>query len=102
MTPQAFDLTILGDFRAAEDYVQESRLVRRESINLDDTETVCDVIEMRSPHAVWWVDELTHHVVRVDEGDSSEVITHIKLNQPLPDDLFKFEPPQGARKLDFN
>jgi outer membrane lipoprotein-sorting protein len=26
------------------------------------------------------------------------VFTTIKLHEPLPDDLFKFEPPPGARK----
>ena len=48
----------------------------------------------------WWIDKASYHVVRVDDDDSSVVFTTIKLNEPLPDDLFKFTPPPGAKKVE--
>jgi outer membrane lipoprotein-sorting protein len=47
----------------------------------------------------WWVEEKSNRVVREDHGGSSVVFTTIKLNESLPDDLFKFVPPPGARRI---
>ncbi len=37
-----------------------------------------------------------------DDGDdgSSVVFATVKINEPLPDDLFRFVPPPGAHKLE--
>jgi outer membrane lipoprotein-sorting protein len=47
----------------------------------------------------WWIDKTNYHVVRVDDDQSSVVFTTIKLNEPLPDDLFIFTPPPGAKNI---
>jgi outer membrane lipoprotein-sorting protein len=52
-----------------------------------------------SPVQTWWIDKANYHVVRIDDDESSIVFTTIKLNEPLPNDLFKFTPPPGAKKI---
>jgi len=47
-----------------------------------------------------WIDKKTFHVLRIEGSGASEVFSTVKLNEPLSDDLFKFEPPAGARKLE--
>jgi outer membrane lipoprotein-sorting protein len=46
------------------------------------------------------VDQQRFLILREDDAGSSSVFTTIKLGQPLPDELFEFKPPPGARKIE--
>lgn len=54
------------------------------------------------PASTWWVAKNSYYVVRNDDAESSKVFTTIKLNEPLPDELFTFQPPPGAGKLEMH
>lgn len=99
------DLAI-GRFRRAADLSGKAMFVREEPLQINGTDVDCYVLtlpisiprEGTSVHT-WWVDKKSNRVVREDHDGSSVVFTIIKLNEPLPDDLFKFAPPPGARKM---
>ena len=46
-----------------------------------------------------WVDKKSSRILREDHPGVSMVFTSIKLNESLPDELFKFVPPAGAQEI---
>ena len=60
----------------------------------------CYVVSLsdRNTQYTWWIDNKNSQVVREDSDKVSTIFTTIKLGEALPDELFKFAPPPGARK----
>ena len=48
----------------------------------------------------WWVDKRTFYVLRLEHPGGTTTFQTVKMNEPLSDDLFKFVPPEGSRKLE--
>jgi outer membrane lipoprotein-sorting protein len=102
-TPQATDRIALQKYRVAADFIDGARLLNEEDIEIGTSKRACYVVSVpeRWPGPYkWWVDKKTHRVLREDTSDGTTVYTTIRLGARLPDNLFKFEPPPGARRLD--
>jgi outer membrane lipoprotein-sorting protein len=91
--PDAFDRETMSAYRDAAD--SPADFIREENGSYVVRITPKD----HTPVQTWWVDKASYHVVRVDDDESSIVFTTIKLNEPLPDELFKFTPPPDARTI---
>jgi outer membrane lipoprotein-sorting protein len=78
--------------------------IRDETIGIRGTKTGCYVVRVtpkdNSLAQTWWIDKATYHVVRIDDTEMSVVFTAVSLNDPLPDKLFRFTPPPGAKKME--
>jgi len=98
-TPEATDEVMMGLYRRAADLADGAKLLREEAIDVAGVAVPCYVASVMD--RTWWVDKKTNRVVREDRGGSSTVFTLIRLGEPLPDSLFKFVPPPGARKVEF-
>ena len=81
---------------------KESKVLREESMTLEGSGIECYVIEITGPEGTetWWADKARYRILRQDRPDSSVVFTTVKINEPLSEDLFKFEPPPGAKKAE--
>jgi outer membrane lipoprotein-sorting protein len=100
----AEDPFLMWRYRGAADFAEGAKFLREETIEIDGAKVDCYVLTV-SPERngsrltyTWWVEKKHSHVVRDDDAESSSVYTTIKLEEPLPDDLFRFEPPPGARQ----
>ena len=104
LSPESFDFFTMGRYRKARDFAQESTFLRDEVIDYAGTKVDCYVVSVSEKAGgftfTWWVDSKRYLVLRDDTGDSSAVFTTIKLGEPLPDELFKFEPPPGATRIE--
>jgi len=117
-----------GDIFAGEnilDRLKTAKLLRQERLSVDGREIDCDVVQAEySPRPgdqprqtgpkTFWVDRRrsiilkTSSLLRIDsprfggplEMTQSITVTSIKLDGPLPDSLFVFVPPEGAREVD--
>ncbi len=93
-------------YRRAADFIEGAKFLREEAIELAGTKVDCYVVAVPVQGSAslytWWVDKQRHRILREDDSVSSAVFTTIKLNEPLPDELFTFTPPPGARKLETN
>lgn len=99
--PDSVDHETMSAYRDAAD--SSADFIREETISVGGAKTGCYVVRVtpkdHSPVQTWWIDNATYHIVRGDDDESSVVFTTIKLNEPLADDLFKFTPPPGAKKV---
>jgi outer membrane lipoprotein-sorting protein len=93
LKPDAVDRETMSAYRDAAD--SPADFIREEG----GSYVVRIAPEDHSPVQTWWIDKATYHVVRIDDAESSIIFTTIKLNEPLPDDLFKFTPPPAAKKI---
>jgi outer membrane lipoprotein-sorting protein len=102
-TPQATDQVALEKYRAAADFIDGAKFLREDEIETSGAKLSCYVVSVPEkwpgPYT-WWVDKETHRIVREDKSDGSTAYTTIRLGERLPDTLFKFEPPPGARRLE--
>jgi len=104
-TPEATDQVAMRRYRVAADFVQGARFLNEEGIQVGSAKVDCYVVSVpeRWPGPyTWWIDKKSHRVLREVTSDQTTVYTVIKLGEPLPDSLFKFEPPPGARRLELN
>lgn len=66
--------------------------------------TACYVVSVSTASGgsayTWWIDKLRYRILREDHGTSSTIYTTVKLDEPLPPELFTFVPPAGARKIE--
>jgi hypothetical protein len=87
----------------------DARLVREESIEIGNTKADCYVIQFQSariprPVTTWWIDKRRFLVLRDDqEGgpaplEGSRTIWTRTQVGGVPDDLFLFTPPPGAKE----
>jgi outer membrane lipoprotein-sorting protein len=106
LRPEAVDQFVMVRYRRALAFIGGAKVLREEAIEFAGTKVDCYVIAVPEkgefPASTWWVDKNSYRVVRQDDADSSTVFTSIKLNEALPDDLFRFTPPSGARKMEMN
>jgi outer membrane lipoprotein-sorting protein len=106
MRPEAFDEFMMSRYREAKGLAEGAKLLREEETQFGDEKMGCYVVSVsggeRGHAATWWVDKTHYRILREQSAESNVVFTMIKLNQPLPDELFKFTPPPGARKVDFH
>jgi outer membrane lipoprotein-sorting protein len=106
LRPEAMDQFVMMRYRRATDFIAGARFLPEQAIDLAGRKVDCYVLaipeEGETPAATWWIDKQRHRIVREDHSASSFVFTTIKFNEPLPDDLFTFKPPPGARELETN
>jgi len=104
--PESFVVLAIGRFRDVSS--SSGHFLREETLEINGAKVPCYVVSLpvaipdseTSVHT-WWVDEKSSHVVRDDDDEGSSVMfATVKLNEPLPDDLFRFVPPAGGHKLD--
>jgi outer membrane lipoprotein-sorting protein len=106
LSPEAVDAFAIGRFRLAADLAGSARFLRAEVIEMNGAKVDCNVLTVPvsipkegTTNHTWWIEKKSNHIVREDHNGSSVVFTTIKLNESLPDDLFKFKPPPGARRM---
>jgi outer membrane lipoprotein-sorting protein len=87
----------------------DARLLPEETIEIGNTKTDCYVIQFRGAHPssvfTWWVDKRRFVVLRDEQAGgpdpsfvrSSTIFTSTQTNG-IPDDLFIFTPPPGAKE----
>jgi len=101
-TPEATDRVLMQKYRAAADFIDGAKLVRQEEIEFAGEKVGCYVVSVPQkwpgPYT-WWIDKRNAHVLREATSDGATDYTMIKLGDPLPDSLFQFRPPPGAKKI---
>lgn len=100
--PEDMDLyTGIGIYRHAVQLWGTPKLLKEESIAAAGGTVDCFVVQAvyGADLATVWIAKDTFHVLRVEGPDFSQVFRTVKLDEPLSDDFFKFEPPPGAKKL---
>lgn len=103
LSPSAMDHFMMWRYRGAADFADKSKLLREDAIDVAGAKVACYVVTVsprRGSAYTWWVDKKRYRILREDRAGSSTVFTAIKLGEPLPDELFEFEPPPGARKAE--
>jgi outer membrane lipoprotein-sorting protein len=99
LRPQAVDRFILSMVRDATNFAGRAKFLREEEIEFAGAKAACYVLSV--PSGTWWVEKRGYRVLRSeDQRGSALAFTVIKLNEPLPDDLFKFTPPAGAKRVE--
>jgi outer membrane lipoprotein-sorting protein len=102
--PEVMDYGMTWRYRAASDFAGNSKLLREESVTTAARKVDCYVLavlpEKRGPTYTWWVDKTTYRILREDDAGNTSLFTSIKLNEPIPDAVFRFEPPPGAQKFE--
>ena len=106
LKPEAMDEAAIGRFKRAAELPGIAKVVRADSTEIAGAKVDCYVLTVPVSTAsegmveyTWWVEKKTNHVVREDRAGSSVLFSTVKLNEPLPDDLFKFTPPAGTRQM---
>lgn len=104
LNPKAMDYYFMRRYRGAIDFVSDAKVLREETIAVSGVKVECFVVSL-SGRAVggnytWWIDKKDYRVLREDHNDNSSVFTTIKLGEALPEDLFRFAPPAGAKKIE--
>lgn len=94
------DFVTMSRYRDAENNAVVAKFLRDENIEIGGANVACYVVSLpeQNTRYTWWIDKKNSQVVREDSDKVSTIFTTIKLNETLPDELFKFEPPPGARK----
>jgi len=94
------DFSTMLRYRTAADFSATAGFLREETIEIAGAKIVCYVVLVREEkyEYTWWVDEKSNHILREDSDGSSAIFTTVKMGEPLPDSLFKFVVPPGARK----
>jgi outer membrane lipoprotein-sorting protein len=95
----------IGPYRHALEAFPTARLQREERLETSAGPVDCFVLGAtgKEGNTAIWVDKSNYHVLRLDagvEGYRTSVMLNVKLNGVFSDDLFKFVPPAGARKLE--
>jgi outer membrane lipoprotein-sorting protein len=103
MSPEAMDHFMMWRYRGAAGF-RDAKILREDAIVFGGSKVDCYVVSVAEKPGgyayTWWVDKQTFRILREDNAGSSTVFTTIKLGESLPDDLFKFVPPPGARKVE--
>lgn len=107
---EAVFLTRYARFAKAADH---ARVLRKENVQSGGQSVACTVVEIEAPLPgyrdtyTWWVDEKTHLVLREDTRPassrrplSSTIYTEAAIGEPIPEQMFHFTPPPGARLVD--
>ncbi|HYK19078.1 MAG TPA: hypothetical protein VEV37_13695 [Bryobacteraceae bacterium] len=104
LRPESQDESAMSRYRHAESS-QESKYLRDESIAYSGAQTDCYVVsvskEKGGPAHTWWIEKKSYRVLRDDDQEASVVFAEVKLGGPISEDKFKFVPPEGAHKVEF-
>jgi outer membrane lipoprotein-sorting protein len=104
LRPEAMDYFVMWKYRGAKDFVGGSKFLWQEVIEVAGAKAECYVLAVSTaptgPVYTWWIDKNLFRILREEYEGLSSVFTSIKLNEPLPAELFKFEPPAGAKKME--
>ena len=104
LRPETQDESAMSRYRHA-DASQEAKYLRDEAILYSGAKTDCYVVsasqEKGGPAHTWWIEKKTYKILREDDAEASIVFTVVKLGEPVSDDQFKFAPPEGAQKIEF-
>ena len=91
-------------YRDATDFTAGSKFLREEAVEYAGAKVDCYVLTAAQRRGgvtyTWWVDKQNFRILREDSPGSSVMFKSVKLDEPLPDSLFKFVPPPGARKIE--
>jgi outer membrane lipoprotein-sorting protein len=117
VTPETFVLQAEAVFLTR--YVQlgkaadRARLLRKETLQTAGGAAACYVIEIQAPLPgyrdtyTWWVDEKSYLVLREDTKPtapkrplSSTIYSTAMIGEPIPDELFHFSAPPGAKLVE--
>jgi outer membrane lipoprotein-sorting protein len=103
LKPEVMDRFMTARFRGAAGYTKGVQFLREESIEVAKAKVPCLVVMVltgasESPYT-WWIDKVRYRVLREDHEGTTSIFTSIRLEEPIRDELFKFEPPEGAKKL---
>jgi outer membrane lipoprotein-sorting protein len=105
LRPESVDDSMMWRYRGAADFAGGAKLLRQEEIEFAGAKIDCYVISVSVNGGgvliTWWIEKKRSRIVREETAASRAVFTTIKLGESLPDDLFKFEPPPGAKKNQF-
>jgi outer membrane lipoprotein-sorting protein len=103
-SPEFTDIYMTQRYRHASDYIATARLLGDEKIGDRAAKLDCYVLVVfpNGPNLpfTWWIDKSTYRILREDDAGNIVTFTTVKLDEPLSDNLFKFDPPQGARKVE--
>jgi outer membrane lipoprotein-sorting protein len=104
LSPEAMDRFMMWRYRAAANSNTGSKYLREEAIDIEGAKVACYVLTI-SPERLgsaytWWVDKKRYRIRREDHAGSSALFTAVKLDEEIPGELFKFEPPPGAKKVE--
>jgi len=100
LTPPVFDHLVMWRYRGEANFGSGVTLIRQETIEYGGTKIACFVLAIRQGERyTWWVDKNNFRILREDTPDFSVLFRSIKLGEQLPDRLFIFQPPPGAKKL---
>jgi outer membrane lipoprotein-sorting protein len=92
---------MMGHFQPAFDDAGPARLLREETIAAaGDAAVECYVLHFDLNGETVWVDKRRFYILREDSATSSTIFKGVKVNEPLSDELFKFNPPAAATKID--
>lgn len=93
--------------------LDHARYLRRETLQAESGSVNCYVIELTAPRPgyrdtyTWWVDPQRYLVLREDtkpatprRSVSSVIYTVAAIDEPIPDEVFRFTPPPGAKQVD--
>jgi outer membrane lipoprotein-sorting protein len=71
-------------------------------VTADGKERQCFVVELTYPQDTTrlWIEKGTYHVLRMEEMGSTITFNKIELGVQFSEDVFRFVPPAGARKVD--
>ncbi|HUJ51875.1 MAG TPA: DUF2092 domain-containing protein [Bryobacteraceae bacterium] len=101
--PELFDHRMIGRYRGDWNF-PERKFLREETIDYGGGKVDCYVVSVSERKDgftyTWWVDKKNYRVLRERSPGYSAVFTGIRINEALPDDLFKFVPPPGAKKVE--
>ena len=85
---------------------KDAKLLREDALQIEGNKAACYVVsftdkENRGSVTVW-IDEKNFHLLRLETPEGTATYSVDKLDEPLSDDLFKFTPPAGAKKIELN
>ena len=93
-----FSEVMLAGFRKAADSAARAKLLRTETLRPAGVE--CYVVEIPDPKMTLWIDTTKFRILRMESAGERFNFTTVSLNEPLPDGVFTFVPPAGARLVD--
>jgi outer membrane lipoprotein-sorting protein len=104
LRPEAMDGFLMGRYRSAADTSNRAKLLREETIQFGGGKTECYVVSVSMKESqnvyTWWIDKKLYRILREEDDQSVTVFTTVKLGEQPADDLFRFKPPAGARKIE--